>query len=48
MCGLLGRDGREMEGTNLLLSERASVVGTGAFMDVIMAEKSCLCILGSL
>lgn len=36
--GLLGRDGREMEGINTLLSERTSVVGPGAFVDVIMAE----------
>lgn len=32
----------------IALSERASVVGPGAFVDVIMAEESCLCILGSL
>lgn len=35
---LLSRDGREMKGTNMLLSEKASVVGPGAFMHVIMAE----------
>lgn len=38
LYGLLGRDGRQMESTNLLLSERVNVAGPGAFVDVIMAE----------